>query len=105
LSTYKPTSNTVPLGFTPEYAAPELLNEKPPIPETDIYGAGLVFMYALGGDVAKKSLPDDIDRRLIDFCTRLIKYDPAERPNWEKEDLVSTVSMLREDIFGRRHIR
>jgi hypothetical protein len=30
--------------------APEIIEGKPPIPETDIYGAGLVMLYALGGN-------------------------------------------------------
>jgi serine/threonine protein kinase len=105
LSSYRPDSSTIPVGYTPLYAAPELSMSKPPIPETDIYGAGLVMLYALGGNVSKKSFPDDINKDIIDYCTKMIAYDPAKRPNWDKENLVQNISDLRQDVFGRRHIK
>ena len=103
LATYKPNSKTRPLGFSPRYAAPELINGRPPIPETDIYGAGIVMLRALGGDVLKKSFRDDTPKPIAEFCSRLIRYNPKERPNWDKENLIETLSDLREAVFGRRH--
>jgi serine/threonine protein kinase len=103
LAAYRPKSGTKAAGYTPRYAAPELVQGKPPIPETDIYGAGLVMLYALGGDVEKKSLPEKTPKQIADFCNRLLRYDPKERPNWEKENIIEKLSDIRQEVFGRRH--
>ena len=105
LAAYKPKSGTKPVGYTPRYAAPELTQGKPPIPETDLYGAGIILCYALGGDVARKSFPKDVPKEIVEFAERLLRYDPTERPNWDKENLIETLSDIREKVFGRRHIR
>ena len=105
LSVYRPTSATRPVGSTPAYAAPELSEGKPPIPETDIYGAGMVLLYALGGEAAvlSKTFPGDVPKPLTEFGSSLIRYDPRERPNWEKQNLVERLSEIRQEAFGRRH--
>ncbi len=103
LAAYKPRHSTSPLGYTPRYAAPELANGNPPIPETDLYGAGIVMLYALGGDVEKKSFRDDTPKELVDFCNELLRYDPADRPNWGKVNLMEKLSDARFKVFGRRH--
>ncbi|MBS3134423.1 serine/threonine protein kinase [Candidatus Woesearchaeota archaeon] len=105
IASYKPKSGTAPIGFTPMYAAPELEQEKPPIPETDIYGAGITMLYALGGDISKKTLPKDTPKPIADFCNSLIRYNPIERPNWDKDNPLERLSDIRLEIFGRRHIR
>lgn len=103
LSVYKPTSITKPIGYTEAFVAPELLEGKPPIPETDIYGVGVVMLYALGGDPLAKSIPDDVPGEIKNFCNTMLKYDPMERPNWEKGNLVKQLSDVRQNVFGRRH--
>jgi len=104
LATYKPHSKTLPPGYTPKYAAPEMVTGNPPIPETDIYGAGLVMLRALGGDVAKRSLRSDTPEPIRDFCSKLLRYDPRERPNWERDNPIEEISNIREKVFGRRHL-
>jgi len=103
LAAYRPKSRTSAVGFTPRYAAPELIQGKPPIPETDLYGAGIVMLYALGGDVEKKSFPKNIPEQIVKFCNELIKYDPVERPNWDKMNLIERLSDIRQEVFGRKH--
>ena len=103
LASYKPKGSTRPLGYTEAFVAPEILDGKPPIPETDIYGAGLVMLYALGGDPITKTLPHDIPKLVGEFCSSLLKYDPTERPNWEKTNLIEEISDVRQQEFGRRH--
>jgi len=103
LSLYKPSSGTKPLGYTHAFVAPEILDSKPPIPETDLYGVGLIMLYALGGDPFTKTMPDDIPKPMKDFCNKLILYDPIQRPNWEKADLIDEFSKIRESVFGRKH--
>jgi len=103
LASYKPRSSTRPVGFTPKYAAPELVDGNPPIPETDLYGVGITMLYCLGGDIAKKSFRDDTPEEIVEFCNKLLKYNPIERPNWEKGNPLEELSDVREKVFGRRH--
>ena len=104
LAEYKPVHTTKPRGFTPAYAAPELHNGQPPIPETDLFGAGIVLLYALGGDTGKKEVPDYVPEPLKEFCLSLLRYDPMERPNWEKNNPLERLSDIRQEVFGRRHM-
>ncbi len=104
LASVEPTSKSKVKGYTPAYVAPEIVLGSPPIPETDLYGAGIVLMYALGGDVVKKSLPSDVPEELGEFCNSLLRYDPGERPNWDKENLIEKLSDIRQRAFGRRHV-
>jgi serine/threonine protein kinase len=105
LAARNPTRTTKPLGSTAFYAAPELLDGKPPIPETDLYGAGIALLYALGGDVPTKSLPTDVPEPIAQFCNQLLLYDPLQRPHWGKNNPLETLSDIRFEVFGRRHIR
>lgn len=102
LASLRPKGDTKPLGFTEAYAAPELLAGKPPIPESDLYGVGMVMIYTLGGDPFAKMYPKHTPEKIKEFCDALIKYDPMERPNWETGDLVKKLSDIRQEVFGRR---
>ena len=104
LATYKPTSTTKPLGYSPRYAAPEIIAGNPPLPETDFYGTGLVMLRALGGDVAKKSFRTDTPPEIVRYCQALIRYDARDRPTWEKDNPLITLSDIREKVFKRRHL-
>lgn len=103
LSTIKPTKKSSATGYTSMFAAPEIIQGKPPIPESDIYGLGLTMIYALGGDPISKSIPDYVPKLLGDFFNSMVRYDPMERPNWKKQDLVARLSDIRLEVFGRRH--
>jgi serine/threonine-protein kinase len=103
LASYKPGRDTRALGYTPRYAAPELANGKPPIPQTDMYGTGIVMLRALGGDIAKKSFRDDTPKEIVEFCNKFLRYDPLERPCWDKENPIEQLSDIRLKVFGRRH--
>lgn len=104
LAEYLPKHNTKPKGYTPMYSAPEIIQGKPPIPESDLYGAGLIMLYSLGGDIKSKTFPNDIPDEIIDFNKKLLNYDPIQRPNWEKDNPIITLSNIREQVFGRRHV-
>ena len=54
---------------------------------------------------ARKSFPKDVPKEIVEFAERLLRYDPTERPNWDKENLIETLSDIREKVFGRRHVR
>jgi serine/threonine protein kinase len=102
LAITNPNRKSKPIGFTEAFAAPELLEGKPPIPETDLYGVGITMLYALGGNPIIKSIPDDVPSQIQDFCNALLRYDPMERPSWEKDNLVQRLSDVRQQVFGRR---
>ncbi len=105
LSSFRPSSTTVALGCTPGFVAPEITDGKPPLPVSDLYCFGLTMTYALGGDPFAKKLPKHVPEPIGEFIMELIRHDPLERLNWEKEDLIKKLSDLREKVFGRRHTR
>lgn len=101
LANIGPGRHSTPSGYTELYCAPELLNGKPPIPESDLYGAGIIMMYALGGDIRKRTYPHDTPQALQEYCNRLLRYNPMDRPNW-KSNLIKELSDARLEAFGRR---
>lgn len=104
LSILRPSATTKPTGYTAAFAAPELVDGKPPLPESDHYGLGLTMLYALGGDPIAKTFPAHVPPQIREFFETLIRYDPKERPD-EKADLVQRLSDIRQDAFGRRSTR
>jgi len=105
LASYKPKSTSKQMGYTPRYVAPEIRDGKSPIPESDVYGTGMIMLYALGGDVDSKEFRDETPEPIKEFCSRLIRYDPMQRPSLEKENLAKALSDIREQVFGRRHMK
>ena len=102
LAVVRPKSSTKALGFTPIFAAPEVVNGMPPLPESDLYSLGLTLLYALGGDPRTKSMPDAVPQELKDYLSQFIRHNPLDRPNWDKADLIKTLSDIRQNVFGRR---
>lgn len=103
LSSLRPKSYTKPEGYTPLFAAPEISEGKPPIPESDFYSLGLTMIYALGGDPLAKTMPNHVPKVLQNFCLDLVKYNPLDRPNWKDVDLVKRLSDVRFEAFKRRY--
>ncbi len=98
----RPKSDSVNKGYTPYYAAPEQERGMPLLPEADFYSLGMTMIYAFGGDISAKSVPDTLPDELKKFIKRLIVRDPLSRPRWEKENLCQTISDIRQSVFGRR---
>jgi serine/threonine protein kinase len=103
LSSLQPKKDTKALGLTKVWAAPELELGKPPIPATDLYSLGLTMLYAMGGDPITKTFSPSTPAQLKKFFGEMIEYDPRERPDWKKQDLVKRLSDIRLEVFGRRH--
>jgi len=103
LSSLRPKASSAAVGYTAIFAAPEILDGKPPIPESDLYSLGLTMTYALGGDPATKQIPDHVPAKLKEFYHHLMRYNPLDRPKWEEQDLVKKISDIRLEVFGRRH--
>ena len=75
---------------------------KPPLPESDLYSLGLTLIYALGGDPISKIMPENVPKPLQEFLGDLVRYNAADRPNWDKQDLVARLSDVRQEAFGRK---
>ncbi|MFA7662538.1 MAG: serine/threonine-protein kinase [Patescibacteria group bacterium] len=100
LSTLRPDRYTKCPGYTPAFAAPEQIQGKPPIPETDIFGLGLTMIYALGGDIGTKQMPSSVPKQLQEYFLRMVKYDPLSRPR-NAIELTDELLALRKKLFGR----
>jgi len=103
LASLRPSRTTSAVGYTAIFAAPEIIEGKPPLPESDLYSLGLTMIYAFGGDPIAKSFPDYVPKPLQEYTNSLIRYNPIDRMNWEKQDLVARLSDIRQEVFGRRH--
>ena len=101
LSTLRPKSRTKCVGCTEAFAAPEQLEGKPPIPETDIYGLGVSMIYALGGNFRAMTYPKGVPIELQDFFNAMVVHNPLKRPS-SADDLVKPLSELRVKLFGRK---
>jgi serine/threonine protein kinase len=105
LSTIKPVSSTKVLGYTPVFAAPEVLDGKPPLPQSDLYSLGLTMIYTLGGNPITKEMPDYVPQPLQEFIRDLVHPRVLDRTSWDKQDLVARLSDVRFESFGRRHTK
>jgi len=87
-------------GGTPGYMPPESATGFPPIPASDIYGAGKIVCHISGGDVMRGVFPDDMDPRLREFFEPWIRHDPMQRPE-HAGNLRIELAELRKKVFGR----
>lgn len=103
LACIRPTKKTEAKGYTPYFCAPEQVDFKPPIPQTDLYGLGMTMIFALGGDVANVRISNTTPPRMRDFIKSLVRLDPLRRPEvWSKVDLCEVIAEVRNEDFGRR---
>ncbi len=103
LSLIRPSVNDGSKGYTPYFASPEQIEGRTLVPESDFYGLGITMIYALGGDIQKKKVPESTPDQLCSFLKKLIVKDVLSRPSWHKEDLFDNFQKLRLDVFGRNH--
>jgi serine/threonine protein kinase len=104
LAAIRPTGKTAAKGYTDLFSAPEMINGKPPIPETDLYSLGKTMLYCLTGTydgVKSLNVPVSTPDAMCSFLKKLIVLDPLSRPNWTKENLIETFANMRVASFGR----
>ena len=101
LAAVKPSKKSVAKGYTEYFAAPEQMDGRPIIPETDLYGLGMTMIYALGGDVINVRVPDHTPDNLCKFIKSLIRREPLSRPKVWKVDLCEEIARIRLKDFGR----
>lgn len=104
LAAIRPTGKTASKGYTELFSAPEMMDGRPPLPETDLYSLGKTMLYCLTGSyegVEKLNVPSSTPDAMCKFVKRLIVRDPLSRPTWVKENLIETFAKMRVDSFGR----
>ena len=103
LASIRPRAGSHADGYTPYFASPESLTDRPLLPESDLYSLGLTMIYALGGDPQSRRVPKDVPKGVRDFISDLIVYDVHKRPHWDDVDLVQKLGQVRMAEFGREH--
>jgi serine/threonine protein kinase len=102
LSAIRPDNASSNKGYTPYFASPEQKRGSTILPESDFYSLGMTMIYALGGDVRTKEVPDYTPDPVCDFIRGMIVHDVLSRPNWEKGNLFEDIQKVRHKTFGRK---
>jgi serine/threonine protein kinase len=110
LAKIKPKAKSGNKGYTEFFSAPEILDRKTIVPESDFYSLGMTMIYALSGDaehLMRKEVPSDIPDPMKSFIRKLIVRNPMSRPQWPKNlgapDLWDECLEMRKVSFGRDH--
>jgi len=103
LSKLKPDGSPDPSGYTPLFGAPEQIDGKAPLPESDLFGLGMTLLYMLGGDIRSRRLPA-VPSPLQEFIRVLVRENPLERPR-DCRALNEQLTSLRRQLFGRTHVK
>lgn len=108
LSKIKPKAKSGNKGYTEFFSAPEVLDGRTILPESDLYSLGMTMIYALSGDInslISKEVPADTPEPMKRFIRKLIVRSPLSRPRWPKDsndpDLWDEFLEARHDSFGR----
>ena len=108
LAKIKPKATSRSKGYTEFFSAPEVVDGKTPMPESDFYSLGMTLIYALSGDaehVLQKKVPVSTPEPMRKFIKRLIVRDPLSRPRWPKapneKDLWDEFLEVRKESFGK----
>jgi serine/threonine protein kinase len=101
LSLIRPVADSSSNGYTPFYASPEQQAGLTLLPESDFYSLGMTMISALGGDLGRKRVPEDLPDPVCGFIRSLVSHDILDRPRWDKEDLIEILRGIRVESFGR----
>lgn len=81
------------------YSPPEVAQNLPPVPASDLYALGKCMIFAAGGDPASKTLPGSMDdrlQRILKFCT----LESARSRAQDAWQLYAELDRVREEIWG-----
>lgn len=82
VSSVRPRRDTAAPGFSALFAAPEVAQGRPPLPESDLYSLGLSVLTALGGDPLNRVLPEGVPEPFLELLVALSRREPERRPRW-----------------------
>ena len=110
LAKIKPNAKSGSKGYTAFFSAPEAVDGKTIIPESDMYSLGMTMIYALSGDAEclfRKEVPASTPEPMRAFIRKLIVRDPLSRPRWPRNpgepDLWDEFLEIRKKSFNRDH--
>lgn len=83
VSAVRPRSTSQAPGFTPIFVAPEVAAGQPPLPESDLYSLALSVLWALGGDVEGRVLPEGVPEPMLRLLVEMSRPEAARRPRWD----------------------
>lgn len=86
VSTVRPRRGSSAPGFSDLFAAPEVIEGRPPLPESDLYSLALSVLTALGGDPSRRILPEGVPEPLLELLVALSRREPERRPRWGQPD-------------------
>jgi len=108
LAMVKPVKTDMNIGYTAHFSPPEQLSvdRKPLIPESDLYSLGMTMIYALTGDLTKRTdgSMKKIPEPMRNFLMSLTHPDIFKRPNWS-QPLLEDISNVRKECFGSRNTK
>lgn len=103
LSLIRPDSTNGSKGYTPYFASPEQIRGDVLLPESDFYSLGMTMIYALGGDIKSRKVPEDTPNSICKFIKKNLVHNVLSRPAWHKGDVFEDFRELRKKTFGRAH--
>jgi serine/threonine-protein kinase len=91
-------------GGTPGFAAPEQAAGAPALPESDLYALGVTVLWALGGDLARREVPEGTPAPVHAWIASLVRERPEERPR-SADAALASLKEARRASFGRERTR
>ena len=99
-SVYKPAATGQKFrALNEKYSAPEVKEQKPPLPQSDLYSAGKCMIYLLGGNIDTNEMPAEVDERIRRFIQFFVRESPQQRPS-DAWAMYHELDDLREKVFG-----
>ncbi len=88
--------------YNEDFSPPEVKEQKPPIPSSDLYSIGMCMIYILGGDIKRKTMPfTSVNPELQRFIKYFVLDSPLQRPQdaWQMH---SQLDSLVKELWGRK---
>lgn len=99
-SVYKPAATGQKFRAVNEkYSAPEVKEQKPPLPQSDLYSAGKCMIHLLGGSIETNEMPAEVDERIVKFIQFFVRESAQQRPS-DAWAMYHELDDLREKVFG-----
>lgn len=71
--------------YNEDFSAPEVKEQKSPIPASDLYSVGKLMIYILGGNIKNNTMPGTVEDKLQRFIKFFVRESPIQRAQdaWE----------------------
>lgn len=85
--------------YNPDFSAPEVAENAPPLPAADLYAIGRCMLFLLGGDLGSGAMPDAVPDRLRRFVAYLTRPSPLQRPQ-DAFEMFHELDRTRAAVYG-----